>query len=268
MNAASTLPLHTGNKIPVIGLGTWKLTQDTAEVVVKAIEHGFRMIDTSGDYGTQPGIREALKKSVIPREELFIVTKVEDTDADTYETTRKNLEELGLDYVNLVLIHRPPKKGVGLELWQGLQRAKKEGLTKDIGVSNYRIEQLQELIDASGEVPVVNQIEWTPFGHSEEMLDFCRQKNILIQAYSSLTHAKRLDDPTLTEIATGYHKSPAQLLLRWNVQLGTVPLTKTDKLDEIKQNIDIFDFEISADDMATLNGLNEDYSIFGELIYV
>lgn len=248
--------------MPVIGLGTWLLTNHTATMVVEALEAGYRMIDTSGDYGTQPGIAEALSHTTVPRDDLFITTKVEETDDDAYEAIQKNLAELKLDYANLILIHRAPKTNAGEKLWTGLQKAKKEGLTKDIGVSNYPIDKLQALMDASGEVPVVNQIEWSPFGHSEQMLDFCKEHDIIIEAYSPLTHGKRLDEQVLNDIADTYKKTPTQIMVRWNLQLGTVPIPKPDNEQQIKQNIDVFDFELSADDMATLNGLNEEYSIF------
>jgi 2,5-diketo-D-gluconate reductase A len=261
MNPQSTIALHTGTRMPVLGLGTWQLTRNTADMVTKALEAGYKMIDTSGDYGSQPGIAEALARNPMPREDLFIVAKVEETE-NAYESVRKNLAELKLDYANLILIHRAPKTGAGEELWDGLRKAKKEGLAKDIGVSNYPTEKIQRLIDAGGEVPVVNQIEWSPFGHSEAMLNYCAQHDIVIQAYSPLTHGKRLDEQTLTEIADKYNKTPTQVMVRWNIQLGTVPIPKPDNQEQIKQNIDVFDFELSADDMATLKGLNEEYSIF------
>ncbi|HVX57451.1 MAG TPA: aldo/keto reductase, partial [Candidatus Saccharimonadales bacterium] len=165
MNAQSRITLRSGNKMPIMGLGTWKLTRDTADTVAKALELGYRMIDTSGDYGTQPGVGEGIRRSGIGRDEVYLVTKVEETD-DAYEATLRNLRELQLDHADLVLIHRPPADEVGLELWRGLIRAKQEGLARDIGVSNYSIDQLQALTDATGETPAVNQIEWSPFGHS------------------------------------------------------------------------------------------------------
>lgn len=220
------------------------------------------MIDTSFDYGTEPGVNTGLAASGIDREDVYIVTKVEE-DEDAYKAAQKNLQELGLDYADLILIHRPPKQGVGEGLWEGLRRAKREGLTKDIGVSNYRIEQLKELADKSGDMPVVNQIEWSPFGHSWEMLEFCQQNNIVIMAYSPLTRNQRINDESLKELAEKYKKEPAQILLRWNLQLGTVPVPKANRREHQEANLNIFDFELSADDMATLNGLNEGFSTFG-----
>lgn len=262
----SSIQLHTGNYMPVLGLGTWQLTDDTTGTVGYALELGYRMIDTSSDYGSQPGIGEAVKRSGMNRESLYIVTKVEETD-DAYEATKEYLGEMGLDYADLMLIHRPPAEGPGEELWNGLIKAKQEGLTKDIGVSNYSEGLMQELIDATGEIPAVNQIEWSPFGHSTDMIKFCDGKDIVIQAYSPLTRGERLDDKTLGQLASKYSKTPAQILLRWNLQIGTIPLPKANSRDHLEENIDIFDFELSDDDMLLLADFNERYSSLGELPY-
>jgi 2,5-diketo-D-gluconate reductase A len=266
MDKDSTLTLNTGTNIPVLGLGTWQL-ESTPDTIVKALELGYRMIDTSSDYGSQPGIGEALKNSGVKRSEFYLVTKVEETD-DSYERAISNLKELQLEYVDLLLIHRPPSEGSGKEMWKGLIQARDDGLTKDIGVSNYSISLINELIESSGEIPVVNQIEWSPFGHSMEMLSFAKEKDITIQAYSPLTRAKRLDNPSLSQIAEKYGKTSAQILLRWNLQLGTVPIPKSDKIEHLRENLKVFDFELSEEDMNNLNQLNEHYSSLGSLPYV
>jgi diketogulonate reductase-like aldo/keto reductase len=262
----STVTLNSGRQMPVLGLGTWQLTDDTAENVEAALRLGYRMIDTSGDYGTQPGIGEAIKRAGLEREQLYLVTKVEETD-DAYQATRKNLDQLQLGYADLMLIHRPPDTGAGDELWRGLMRAKQEGLAKDIGVSNYSIELMESLTETTGETPAVNQIEWSPFGHSDEMEAYCRQHKIVIQAYSPLTRTKRFDDPSLKAIASKYGKTPVQVLIRWNLQHGTVPLPKANRREHQKENLAVFDFELSADDMAALDELNEHYSSLGSLPY-
>lgn len=267
MDKTSTIELSTGNQMPVIGLGTWKLTSNTAEVIQKALEMGWPMIDTSGDYGTQPGIGEGIRKSRIDRRDIFICTKVEEDD-NAYEATQQNLEELGIDYADLMLIHRPPEQGVGEKLWEDLIRAREDGLIKDIGVSNYSEGQIQELIDLTDEAPVVNQIEWTPFGHSDEMIAFCRERDIVIQAYSPLTRAELLAEDKLEEIASHYDKSPAQLLIRWNLQEGFVPLPKANQIEHLEEDLDVFDFEISGEDIAELNSMNREYSALGALPYV
>lgn len=266
INKDSRIPLHTGNRMPIIGLGTWQLTADTADIVAYALEIGYRLIDTSSDYGTQPGVGQGIHKSNVKREEIYLTTKVEEND-DAYERTKSNLKELNLEYIDLMLIHRPPLTGAGEELWEGLIQAQQDGLTHDIGVSNYSIDQIEQLIKASGVVPTVNQIEWSPFGYSEEMRKYCDEKNIIIQAYSPLTRKEQLEDETLNQIVQKYGKSPAQILIRWNLQLGSVPLPKANRKEHLEENINVFDFEITDDDMKLLNSLNEKYSSFGSLPY-
>ena len=266
VNAHSTIALRTGAQMPMLGLGTWELTDDTAGTVAHALDIGYRMIDTACDYGSQRGIGEAIRRRG-KRESVYLVTKVEETD-DTYQATKTYLGEIGADYADLMLIHRPPPDGAGEALWAGLVRASKEGLARDIGVSNYSIEQMQSLARATGEMPVVNQIEWSPFGHSMEMLRFCKDNGVVIQAYSPLTRGERLADGRLNEIATRYGRTPAQILIRWNLQLGTVPLPKANRKQHLGENIEVFEFEITQEDMATLNSLNEQYSSLGSLAYV
>jgi 2,5-diketo-D-gluconate reductase A len=190
------------------------------------------------------------------------VTKVEE-DEDSYEATRRNLDELRLEHADLVLIHRPPPTRGGRALWEGLIHARNEGLARDIGVSNYSIDQIEALVDASGERPAVNQIEWSPFGWSHEMLDYCTERGIVIQAYSPLTRAERLADERLEEIAGAYAKTAAQLLLRWSIQLGAVPLPKANRHDHLVENLDVFDFEIGDEHMDELTALNERHSALG-----
>lgn len=265
MNPRSTITLRTGARMPVLALGTWELTRDTAATVAHALDIGYRMIDTACDYGSQSGIGEAIREQG-PREDVYLVAKVEETD-DAYRATQQYLDEIGVEYADLMLIHRPPDGNVGADLWDGLTQARKAGLARDIGVSNYSIEQLRELASAVGEMPVVNQIEWSPFGHSTSMLEFCREHHIVIQAYSPLTRAERLNDKRLQSISARYDCTPAQLLIRWNLQLGTVPLPKANRKQHLDEDIEVFDFEISDQDMAALSRLNERYSSLGSLAY-
>lgn len=262
----ATLRLRSGAAMPVLGLGTWQLVNATAATVAQALDLGYRMIDTSGDYGTQPGIGKALTQRAGGRAALYLVTKVEETD-DAYAAVGRNLAELGTDYADLVLLHRPPADGVGAALWQGLLRAQRAGLAKDIGVSNYSAAQIEQLAAASGELPAVNQIEWSPFGHSPGMLDFCRWHAIVVQAYSPLTRTQRLGDATLSRLARQHGKTAAQVLIRWNLQLGTVPLPKANRREHLKENLAVFDFELSAADMLALSALNERFSSLGSLPY-
>lgn len=256
-----------GSAMPIIGLGTWKLTENTAEVIEAALKMGWPMIDTSGNYGTQGGIGEGISRSGVGRDDFYLVTKIE-SDDDAYEATKKNLEELGLDYANLVLVHWPPRNGAGISLWEGLIKAQKDGLTQEIGVSNYSEDQIEELIKKTGEVPAVNQIEWSPYGYSAEMYRYCKGHNIMIQGYSPLTRSERLDEELLDEIAERYGKSPAQILIRWALQIGVVPLPKAKSTEHLQENLDVFDFELSKQDMATLSRQNEHYSALGGLAYI
>lgn len=259
IHSASTVRLHTGRTMPIMGLGTWQLTNDTAGTIAAALALGWHMIDTSGDYGTQRGIGEGFMQSGQPRDDLFLTTKVEENE-DAYNATRRNLAELRLDYADLTLIHRPPRDGAGEDLWQSLVRTQRSGLTKDIGVSNYNAAQIRALVAFTGEKPVVNQIEWSPFGWDEEMLEFCRLTNIVVQAYSPLTRGTRLNNTTLREIGMVYGKSPAQVIIRWNLQKGVVPIVKANQLVHVKENLQVFDFELTTDEMSTIDRLNERYS--------
>jgi len=254
--------------MPVLGLGTWQVRGEEARSGVEhALELGYRMIDTSGDYRNQPQIGEALRASPVERDEVFLVTKVEE-DEDAYRSTEDKLAELGFDQVDLCLIHRPPPEGPGVELWEGLIEARREGLTREIGVSNYTSEQIDILAEATGVTPVVNQVEWSPFGHSGQFLDHARRHGIVIQAYSPLTRRKRLTDPTLAEIGERHGKTTAQVLLRWNLQLGTVPVPKAASAEHREENLGVFDFELSDEEMRRLSELNEHYSSLAGLPYV
>ena len=267
LTPSSVITLRTGREMPVIGLGTWMLTSHTTESVQHAFELGYCMVDTSSDYMTQPGIGKALRRYDRPRASLFISMKVEPED-NGYEATRRNLEELKLAYVDLVLIHRAPEKGAGEKLWEQLMRARADGLTRDIGVCSYKIGQLKTLAESTGEMPAVHQLEWSPFGHSLDMLSFCRAQEIVLQAYSPLTRGKRLKDERLVEIAGKYGKSPAQVILRWDLQHGVVPIPKAYREDHQRQNLDIFDFALDDIDMGTLHGLNEQFSALEKLDYL
>jgi 2,5-diketo-D-gluconate reductase A len=258
----SKVSLQSGRSMPVLGLGTWQLTKDTAGTVLEALRLGYRLFDTSGDYGTQPAVGEAIQASEVPREEIFFVTKVEE-DEDAYEAAYRNVEESGLDRADLILVHRPPRRSTGVDVWQALIRAREEGIVQDIGVSNYSIGQIDALADATAELPVVNQIEWTPFGWSPEMLDDCRSRGIVIQAYSPLTRSGRMRDPALTRIGAAHRKTPAQVVLRWCLQLGVVPLPKANRHEHLVENADVFDFELSEAELEEIGALNEHYSSLG-----
>jgi diketogulonate reductase-like aldo/keto reductase len=267
LEPASTLRLRTGREIPVIGLGTWMLTSHTADAVQHAFDLGYRLVDTSADYKTQKGIGKALRTGGQKRESLYVAMKVE-PEEDGYDAMRRNLDELKLDHVDLVLIHRAPDKGVGEKLWEQLLMARADGMTRDIGVCSYKIEQLKALGENTGELPAVHQVEWSPFGHSLDLLNFCHSQQIVLQAYSPLTRGKRLGDERLVEIAAKYGKTPAQIILRWDLQHGVVPIPKAYRADHQRDNLAIFDFMLDEADMGTLDGLNEHFSALEKLDYL
>jgi 2,5-diketo-D-gluconate reductase A len=262
MQVDATVSLRSGRRMPVLGLGTWQLRDNTAATIAYALELGYRLLDTSGDYGTQRGLGDGLRQSGVERERVYVVTKVEEID-DAYAATVANLDELGLEYADLVLVHRPPRLGPGESLWEGLLRARQDRLARDVGVSNYSVDHLRELADACGEMPGVNQIEWSPFGHDERMLTFCREHGVVLQAYSPLTRGERLGEESLRRIAKAYGKTPAQLILRWNIQHGVVPLPKASQRRHLEENIALFDFDIGPEHMAELDAMNEHYSALG-----
>lgn len=267
-DSIETVTLGSGTEMPALGLGTWQLTGEAAERGAEhALRIGYRLIDTSGDYGNHPEIGRALRASGLDREDVFIVTKVEE-DEDAYASTREKLVELGVEQVDLCLIHRPPPSGAGEELWEGLIQARRDGHTREIGVSNYTSEQIDRLIEASGETPAVNQVEWSPFGHSWELMEHARSHGIAIQAYSPLTRGERLDDVTLIEIGEAHGKTPAQVLLRWALQVGTAPVPKAEDPGHREQNIDVFDFHLGEAEMDALAECNEHYSALAGLPYV
>jgi len=259
--------LPSGNRMPLLGLGTWELQVHTMETVCTALELGFRMVDSSPAYHTQRGIGDAIRACGFERRDIYVITQVEPT-GDTYAALHKNLLQLKLDYADLVLFHLPEVEDGGEMAWQALRRAKRDGLTQDIGVSGYTIEAIEELVYRTGEMPAVNQIEWSPFGHSPRMLDFCRDNDIVIQARSPLTRATRLNDDKVTAMAARYGKTPAQLLIRWNLQLGVVPLPKANHVQHLRENLGVFNFEIAPHDMARLSALNDHYSVRRGLSYI
>jgi 2,5-diketo-D-gluconate reductase A len=254
--------------MPVLGLGTWQLTgEEAVDGTRHALELGYRLIDTALDYDNQEQIGEGLRACDIDRDEVFLVSKVEE-DEDAHAATGERVEQLGVDRLDLCLIHRPPPDGAGEELWDGLIEAQREGLTREIGVSNYSIDQVDRLIEASGERPAVNQIEWSPFGHSDAVLEHAKRTGVVIQAYSPLTRAERLDDDTLVRVGDRHDKTPAQVMLRWSIQVGAPPVPKAETASHREENLHVFDFELSDPDMEALGQLNEHYSSLAGLQYL
>jgi methylglyoxal/glyoxal reductase len=266
----STTTLHNGVKMPWLGLGVFKV-EDGAEVVnsVKsAIEVGYRSIDTAAIYRNEEGVGKAIAESNVPREELFITTKVWNADHG-YEATLAAfdvcLEKLGLDYLDLFLIHWPlPSQGKYVETWKALEKLYKDGRVRAIGVSNFKIHHLEEIIANCEIIPMVNQVEYHPRFNQRELHDFCKKHGIQLEAWSPLMQGGLLEEPTLVELAKKYNKSTAQIIIRWDIQTGVVTIPKSVKPHRIAENADVFDFELSQEDMDRINALNQDQRMFAD----
>lgn len=258
--------LNDGNTIPQLGLGVWQ-TKDGAEVtnaLHAAIDSGYRLIDTAAIYGNEKGVGEAIKSASVPREELFITTKLWNADQG-YKTALKafdaSLERLGLDYVDLYLIHWPvPALDKYIETWKAFEEIKASGRAKSIGVCNFPVQHLERLISETTITPAVNQIELHPRLQQRDLRDFCAQHDIHIESWSPIggTGGDLLNDPTLQIIADKHKRTPAQVVIRWHLQLGLIVIPKSVHTERIKQNIDVFDFELDNDDMAKISALNTD----------
>ncbi len=257
--------LNSGTEIPVFGFGTYQLTGEkrVKEAVTAALENGYRLIDTAQMYGNEEYVGEVIKQSGIPREEIFITTKL-DNDRHGYDKAKqsfdKSMDRLQLGYVDLFLIHWPIE-GLRLESWRALVDIYNQGGAKAIGVSNYTVRHLKELFDNSEMKPAVNQVEFNPFNYQGELLSFCKEEGIRLQGYTPLSRANKFQNESVQEISKKYSKTPAQILLRWALQHNVIPIPKSSHKDRIKENAGIFDFNIDDQDMEKLNNLNENYRL-------
>jgi len=258
MNIKTIAKVNNGTKIPILGLGVWQISAGKVceGAVSAALEAGYRHIDTAAIYENEESVGNAIKKSSIPREEIFITTKLWNDDHGNVEKAfNESLKKLQLDYVDLYLMHFPvPKRNSS---WKILEKIYKSGKAKAIGVSNFTIRHLKELLENSDVIPAVNQVEFHPYLYQKELLDFCNEKGIKVEAYSPLTHGKKLNDRRLLEIAKKYNKSAAQVLIRWCLQHRLIAIPKSSKKERIMENSSVFDFEISKQDMKKLDGFNE-----------
>lgn len=260
------IKLNDGHLIPQLGLGVWQIRAGaTCEAaVLDALEAGYRHIDTASMYGNEESVGAAIKASGIPRENIFVTTKLWNSDhGHTEHALETSLRKLNLDYVDLYLIHYPVRER--RQSWHTLERLRAMGKARSIGVSNFTIKHLAGLLAETKTIPAVNQVEFHPYLYQRELLDFCVAKRIVIEAYSPLTHGQRLSDRKLVAVAKKYSstsragsKSTAQILIRWALQHGLVVIPKSANRKRIFEDADVFDFEIIAADMQLLDGLNED----------
>lgn len=266
MTNVPNVTLNNGVQMPQLGLGVWQASDDEAEsAVTMAIDAGYRLIDTAAMYGNEAGVGRAIASSSVAREELFITTKVWNSDQG-YEQTLKafvtSTQKLGLDYLDLYLVHWPlPARDTMPETWRALEELYEGGKIRAIGVCNFRIEDLEKLMAHSNVPPVVNQIELHPDFAQIELRDYCEAHNIAVESWGPIGGSRSgnavLKDPVIVELATKYGKSPAQIALRWHIQSGLIVIPKSVHAERIRENIDIFDFELSLSDMTRIAELND-----------
>lgn len=260
LTLTSTLPLPKAN-IPCLGLGVFRTGsgQPTIDAVRWALECGYRHIDTAHIYRNEEEVGEALKHGSVPREQVFITTKLWNDDHG-YDNALRAFDEsaraLGVEVIDLYLIHWPVAEK-RLASWRALERLYEQGRARAIGVSNYMLPHLQELFANCQVQPMVNQIELHPFCQQRKVVDWCREHGIVVEAYSPVTKGRRLDDPTLVKLATALDRSPAQVLIRWGLQKGFVVIPKSANQKRIGENAKVFDFSLTAEQVSALDALDE-----------
>ncbi|OCB23612.1 2,5-didehydrogluconate reductase A [Mycobacterium malmoense] len=260
--AVPSIALNDENTMPVLGLGVADLSEDETERAVSAaLEMGCRLIDTASAYGNEAAVGRAIAASGIPRAELFVTTKLATSDHGflrSMEACKESLERLGLDYVDLYLIHWPvPARGEYVNSFGGLIQCRGDGLARSIGVSNFTEQHVLDIIDLTFVTPAVNQIELHPMLSQADVRKTDTEHNVVTQAYTPLALGKLMDNPAVTSVAGEYGKTPAQVLLRWNLQLGNAVVFRSANPEHISGNLDVFDFELAAEHMEAINGLND-----------
>lgn len=252
--------LSNGVKIPKFGLGTYKLTEQKAIDITKAaIALGYRHIDTATYYKNEIEIGKAIKESEIDRSELFITSKVWDDDQgydNTIASFHESLDRLQLEYLDLYLIHWPTEKSI--ETWKALEDLYEQGLVKAIGVSNFHIKHLEPLLKDVKIKPMINQIERHPHLNQTELQNYCKKENIALEAWSPIARGAVLKDPIILNLAEKYNKTPGQVVLRWQIDTGFIVFPKTEDSGRLKENIDIFDFELTEKEISLINEMNTD----------
>lgn len=256
----TTRKLNNGVEIPVVGFGTFKIdNKDVKDLVLSALELGYRHIDTASYYNNEEGIGEAIKQSGLKREELFITSKLWLDDLgynNTIKAFEKTMKNLKLDYIDLYLVHWPRPSAI--ESWKALEEFNAQKRARAIGVCNYKKQHLEELIEASNIIPAINQIELHPKFQQQETYEYCMKKNIAVEAWSPIMKGKVAEMETLIAIGDKYNKTPAQVALRWHLQNNIIVIPKSAHQERIKQNLDIFDFNLTDQDMSDIKVLDAD----------
>jgi len=261
----SKVTLNNGVEMPYFGLGAYALRSGMGarQAVRYALEVGYRKVDTAAFYDNERQVGQGVRESGIPREEVFVITKVWNGDQGYESTLRafeRSAEALDLGPIDLYLIHWP-LEGKREQTWRALAELYEQGKCRAIGVSNYTIQHLEALLEESAVVPAVNQVEFNPFVYQRDLLAYCQEHGILLEAYSPLTKGRRLSDPTLTAVADKYGKTSAQILIRWALQHGVAVIPKSARKARIRENAAVFDFEIGEQDMARLDALDQSYRV-------
>jgi diketogulonate reductase-like aldo/keto reductase len=262
MASAKPIKLNSGRHIPPIAYGMWLIRNKNEAIqgVKSALDTGYSHFDTAQAYRNEAFLGEALSESKVPRETLFITTKIATENMyweDIIPTFEQSLNNLRTDYADLLLLHFPVTE-LRRPAWRLMERLYKDGRARSIGVSNYTIRHLEELLRECDTLPTVNQVELHVYLQQPELVAFCKKHGILVEAYSPLAHGEGIDNPVLAAIAQKHGKSPAQIMIRWCIEIGTVPLPKSVRPDRIKSNFDVFDFSLDADDMVKLKALDSD----------
>lgn len=261
-NKTSYIQLNDGNKIPQIGLGVWQATpEQTAMAVREALQVGYRHIDTASIYRNESGVGVGFRESGLPRQEVFITTKIwndDQGDTLTRDALSKSLERMKLDYIDLLLIHWPvPHHGLFIETWQTMIELQKTGLIRSIGVSNFTESNLKQIIDETGVTPVLNQIELHPYLQQSAMQQVHSRLGIKTEAWSPLAQNQAISDAAIVQIARKHNKTPAQIIIRWHLENNTIVIPKSVTPSRIKENIDVFNFQLDIEDKAAIAKLDK-----------
>lgn len=261
--------LHNGVAVPVLGLGTYKSLGDSALYAVsEALQLGYRHLDTAAYYGNEAEVGEGIRRSGVPREDVFVTTKVWNTHrayGQVLASCDESLRKLQIDYIDLLLIHWPANAlsygdrapDLNRDMWRAFEDLYADGKVRAIGVSNFLPHHLQQILDTARVVPMVDQIEIHPGWLQKETVDFCQGQNILVEAWSPMARQAVTDNPVLQELASQYGRTPAQICLRWELQHGIVPLPKTTRRERMAENADVFDFTLTDEEMAAVDALKD-----------